>query len=93
MAEDMDLPTRDETRLTKLGSTLRAAYSANDQARRPVEEQWLKNVRQYIGGAVNHDQDGHSGRSVCKPRQANRVKGPGATHPIQRSDPAIRQVS
>lgn len=49
MAEDMDLPTRDEARLSKLGSTLRAAYSANDQARRPVEDQWLKNVRQYIG--------------------------------------------
>ena len=49
MAEDMELPTRDDIKLAKLGAKLRSTFAANDQARRPAEEQWLKNVRQYIG--------------------------------------------
>lgn len=49
MAEDMETPMRDDAKLAKLGTTLRSTFAANDKARRPAEEQWLKNVRQYIG--------------------------------------------
>ena len=48
MAEAEALPL-DKERLSKLGAMLRSRFSEYDKARRSAEDQWLKNVRQYIG--------------------------------------------
>lgn len=48
MADENEL-TIDRERMTSLGSTLRARFAAYDKARRTVEEQWIKNVRQFVG--------------------------------------------
>lgn len=39
----------DVERMKKLGQTLRARFAANVKARQTTEEQWLKNVRQFVG--------------------------------------------
>lgn len=48
MADENELQI-DIERMRALGTTLRSRFSAHDRARRTVEEQWIKNVRQFIG--------------------------------------------
>jgi hypothetical protein len=48
MAEQEELKI-DVTRMRALGSKLRAKFTEYDKARQSTEEQWLKNVRQFIG--------------------------------------------
>ena len=49
MAEEQQPLSIDTERMTKLASTLRSRFTEYDKARQSVEQQWLKNVRQYIG--------------------------------------------
>lgn len=46
MADELNLDT---TRLKALGEKLRRRFSEYDKSRNTVEEQWIKNVRQYVG--------------------------------------------
>jgi hypothetical protein len=46
MADELNIDT---DRLSRLGTTLRSRFAAYEKARSTVEEQWLKNVRQYVG--------------------------------------------
>jgi hypothetical protein len=46
MAEALNI---DKEGIAKLGQKLRERFMQYDKARRTVEEQWLKNVRQYVG--------------------------------------------
>lgn len=39
----------DAERMRRLGNTLRARFAAHVKSRQTVEEQWLKNVRQFVG--------------------------------------------
>lgn len=48
MAEQEELKI-DITRMRALGSKLRAKFTEYDKARQTTEEQWLKNVRQFVG--------------------------------------------
>jgi hypothetical protein len=48
MAEQEELKI-DVTRMRALGSKLRTKFTEYDKARQSTEEQWLKNVRQFIG--------------------------------------------
>lgn len=49
MAEEQQTLSIDAGRMVKLAATLRARYTEYDKARSSAEQQWLKNVRQYIG--------------------------------------------
>ena len=49
MAEEQQPLPIDEGRMRALAKTLRDRYSEYDKARSSTEQQWLKNVRQYIG--------------------------------------------
>lgn len=46
MADELIIDTE---RLSKLGVNLRSRFASYEKARSTVEEQWLKNVRQYVG--------------------------------------------
>lgn len=48
MAEQEKLKI-DVSRMRALGTKLRARFAEYDKARQPTEEQWLKNVRQFVG--------------------------------------------
>ena len=48
MAEQEELKI-DITRMRALGVKLRGKFTDYDKARQPAEEQWLKNVRQFVG--------------------------------------------
>ena len=43
------IPTIDETQLNSLGTTLFRAYTMYQNDRKPAEERWLQNLRQYRG--------------------------------------------
>lgn len=45
----MDAPQIDKTRMTKLGEELRSKFETYESDRKPKEEQWLKNLRQFRG--------------------------------------------
>src|SRR3990167_958255 len=49
MADEQEPLTIDAERMRKLGNELRSRFAAYDKARRPIEDQWLKNVRQFVG--------------------------------------------
>lgn len=49
MADETEPLKVDAGRLKKLGVELRSRFTSYDKARRPVEDQWLKNVRQFNG--------------------------------------------
>lgn len=49
MADEQIPLTIDAERMRKLGSELRSRFAAYDKARQSVEEQWLRNVRQFVG--------------------------------------------
>lgn len=49
MADETDALQVNPDRLRKLGVELRSRFTAYDKSRRSVEDQWLKNVRQFNG--------------------------------------------
>lgn len=49
MADEQEPLMIDAERMRKLGNELRSRFAAYDKARRPIEDQWLKNVRQFVG--------------------------------------------
>lgn len=49
MADEQTPLTIDAERMRKLGGELRSRFAAYDKARQSVEEQWLRNVRQFVG--------------------------------------------
>lgn len=49
MADEQEKLPIDAERVRALGTSLRAKFTSYDKARQSVEEQWLKNVRQFVG--------------------------------------------
>ncbi|WP_288074907.1 hypothetical protein [Pseudomonas sp.] len=48
MADELNIPL-DPEKLRSIGAKLRSRFAAYDTARRDVEEQWTKNLRQFVG--------------------------------------------